>query len=402
MKKLAKKTVAAVLGHQVRELYKRNDFKVVGVAGSIGKTSTKFAIAQTLSETLRVCYQQGNYNDQVTVPLVFFGEEQPSLFNPFAWMRVFWRNQKKLGKNYPYDVVVVELGSDGPGEIQEFDKYLKLDIAIVTAITPEHMQNFVSIEEVAKEELAVAGFSSLVLFNSDLCDLKYFNHLENTRSYGLKQKADFGNSKIEGVAEGKSSAEKYSLLAASAVASEFGIKPHDIEKGLRTFRPVSGRMQILKGVNDSKIIDDTYNSSPAAAKLALDYLYKMDAPQKIAVLGNMNELGRYSKQAHEEVGNYCNPKELELVITIGPDANKYLAESAKKAGCEVHSFESPFIAGEYLRPIIKNNAAILIKGSQNKVFAEEAIKSILANPKDKSKLVRQSRDWLKIKNGAFK
>jgi UDP-N-acetylmuramoyl-tripeptide--D-alanyl-D-alanine ligase len=160
-------------------------------------------------------------------------------------------------------------------------------------------------------------------------------------------------------------------------------------------------MQKLTGINNSIIIDDSYNSSPVAAKLALDTLYGLESPQKIAILGNMNELGDYSKQAHEEIGSYCDPKQLELVITIGPDANKYLGPVAVTRGCGVKSFDSPYEAGEFIKPLIKSGAVILVKGSQNKVFAEEAIKLLLANPADEAKLVRQSPQWLKIKQKAF-
>jgi UDP-N-acetylmuramoyl-tripeptide--D-alanyl-D-alanine ligase len=178
--------------------------------------------------------------------------------------------------------------------------------------------------------------------------------------------------------------------------------PDQIAKGLANIKPVPGRMQRLRGVEGSLIIDDSYNSSPDAAKLALDYLYSINAPQKIAVLGNMNELGGYSKQAHEEIGSYCDPKQLELVITIGPDANNFLAKAAEAKGCRVERFDNPYKAGDFIRPLVKQGAAILVKGSQNKVFAEEAIKPLLADQADSEKLVRQTPQWLNVKRGAFK
>jgi len=248
MKKLAKRAVAAILGYQVRRLLQKNEIKVVGVVGSIGKTSTKFAIAQTLSAGLRVRYQEGNYNDLVSVPLIFFGENLPSLFNPLAWLALFWRNQKQLGKTYPYDVVVVELGSDGPGQIEEFDRYLKLEIGVITAITPEHMQFFNSLDNVAKEEMAISRFSSLVLANKDLCDGKYLKQLPELLTYGLETKADYGPEEIAGAAKGRSGAEQYSLLAAAAVARKLGLDDGAIKRGLSDFQPVPGRMQELSGI----------------------------------------------------------------------------------------------------------------------------------------------------------
>src|SRR5579862_1199070 len=337
MKRLAKKAVAAVLGFQIRRLYKKNNFKVVAVAGSIGKTSTKLAIADVLKAGFKVQHQEGNYNDLVTVPLVFFGEKIPKLFNPFSWLAVFWRNEKQIRRNYPYEIVVLELGTDAPGQIKQFKSYLKLEIGVVTAITPEHMQFFSSLDEVAKEELSVSQFSSLVLANRDLCAEEYLSAVPQLVTYALKEPADYGPSKLLD-AKDKSEAEKYSLLAAIAVAQKLGMPAEDIPKGIKNIKPVPGRMQQLVGIKNSTIIDDTYNSSPEAVKLALDYLYAIKAPQKIAILGNMNELGKYSEAAHTEIGSLCDPKQLDLVVTIGPDANKYLAQVAEAKGCDVQKF----------------------------------------------------------------
>ena len=400
MKKIAKQVVAAVLGYQVKQLSERNKFDVIGVVGSIGKTSTKLAIAQTLSEGFRVRYQDGNYNDLVSVPLVIFDEPMPSLLNPLAWIGIFRRNQKKL-KNYPYDVVVLELGSDAPGQIGQFKKYLALEIGVITAITPEHMAFFDSLDEVAEEELAVGDFSSLVIANKDLCGEKYLSQIPELLTYAIKG-ADYNLSDIGNAAKGKSEAEQYSLIAAAAVARKLGMEDKAISAGLAKLKPVPGRMQILKGVNGSVIIDDTYNASPAAVKLALDYLYSLNAPKRIAVLGNMNELGDSSRSAHEEIGAYCDPEKLDMVLTIGPEANQYLAEAAEAKGCKVQRFDSPFTAGQYLKPMVQKGEAVLIKGSQNGVFAEETVKILLTNQADSNKLVRQSDEWLEVKQKAFK
>ena len=421
MKKLARSLVAAILGWQVRRLRSKNDFKVIAVAGSIGKTSTKLAIAQVLKAGLKVQFQDGNYNDLVSVPLIFFGQQLPSLFNPVAWLAVFWRNEQLLRARYPYDVVVVELGTDQPGDIGEFGRYLKVDIGVIAAITPEHMEFFKDLDAVASEELALADMSSLLLINKDLSPAKYLDKITaSLLTYGVRQSADFQLTNavfsdekcsfdflradklfLQANHELVAEPQLYSVAAAMAVASELGLGAAAIKKGLANIHPVSGRMQRLGGVNNSVIIDDTYNASPQAVKAALDTLYRIKASHKIAILGNMNELGRYSEKAHMQIGGYCDPAKLDLVVTIGPDANEFLAAAAEKKGCKVQSFESPYTLGEYLKPIIKENTVILAKGSQNRVFAEEAVKQLLANPADQSKLVRQSKEWLKIKQKAF-
>jgi hypothetical protein len=125
LKSFGKDIVLIVLSWQVKRLQRRNDIKTVGVVGSYGKTSTKLAIARVLQKHFRVQYQEGNYNDIVSVPLVFFGEAMPSILNPIAWLLIFIRNELQLLKPYPYDIVVLELGTDGPGQIAAFKRYLR-------------------------------------------------------------------------------------------------------------------------------------------------------------------------------------------------------------------------------------------------------------------------------------
>jgi UDP-N-acetylmuramyl pentapeptide synthase len=159
-------------------------------------------------------------------------------------------------------------------------------------------------------------------------------------------------------------------------------------------------MQRLQGIKNSLILDESYNASPSAVMAALDSLYQMKASQKIAVLGNMNELGDLAQQAHIDVGNYCESKQLDLVVTLGPEANEFLAPAAEKQGCEVRTATNPYQAADLVKKHLKEEAVILIKGSQNNVYAEETVKRLLANPDDSQLLVRQSRHWMakKAKN----
>ena len=160
-------------------------------------------------------------------------------------------------------------------------------------------------------------------------------------------------------------------------------------------------MQLLKGEKGSLLIDDTYNASPEAVIAALGTLYEASAKQKIAILGQMNELGKFSPELHKKVGEMCDPKQLDLLVTLGKDANSYLADVAEKRGCKVMRCPSPYHAADVIRPFIKKGTLILAKGSQNGVFAEESLKELLDNPADASKLVRQSKQWIKIKQGQF-
>lgn len=420
MKKIAKKLVVSVLGWQVRRLRRKNTFTTVAVAGSIGKTSTKFAIGTILSAGKRVRFQSGNYNDTVSVPLVYFGLPLPSLTNPIAWLRTFVNIEGQLRKPFPWDVVVLEIGTDFPGNIAQFSAYVHADIGVLTAITPEHMQFFTGLDQVAQEELTIAQMSDKMLVNLDLCDSKYLAEVKGPITYGVHRSADYRLQNLQHhpdgydftiVKKGKeflqerhtsiAETQLFSICAGVAVADMLELDTATIRKGIEAIKPVAGRMRRLKGIQNSIILDDTYNASPEAAKAALDTVYKMDAPQKIALLGNMNELGDFSKQAHLDIGAYCDPKQLDLLVTLGPDANEYLAAAAEQKGCTVVRTQTPEEAAKAIKAILKKGALILAKGSQNKVFAEEAVKALLADPADVSQLVRQSAYWYKVKQKSF-
>ena len=312
-------------------------------------------------------YQTGNYNDRVTVPLILFGQNLPGLLNVPAWLKVFVRNEQAIRRPNYYDIAVAELGTDAPGQIRQF-AYLKPDVTVVTAITPEHMEYFGTLDAVAAEELAVCDFSAQVLVNSDDTPAKYLKG-RSVLTYGTGSKADFRASdhKPDGLKggtvqlhlqQGVSFREHAAilgeqgvkiLLAAAAAGQLAGLSEAELKKGLGEVRPFAGRMQVLDGIEGTTIIDDTYNASPAPVKAALDVLYAAKAPQRIAILGNMNELGEYSPEAHREVGAHCRRDKLDLVVTIGPDAKKYLAPAAEANGCTVKTFASPYKAGEYVR-----------------------------------------------------
>jgi UDP-N-acetylmuramoyl-tripeptide--D-alanyl-D-alanine ligase len=160
-------------------------------------------------------------------------------------------------------------------------------------------------------------------------------------------------------------------------------------------------MHVLRGLENSWLIDDTYNASPLATTAALRLLQAVEAPQRIAILGSMNELGATSEAAHAQIGALCDATKLDWVITIGKDAEAYLAPAAAAAGCQVRSFASPYEAGGFAHSVLQAGAVILAKGSQNGVFAEEALKVLLHDPAESEQLVRQSPAWLAIKKRQF-
>ncbi len=190
-------------------------------------------------------------------------------------------------------------------------------------------------------------------------------------------------------------------VAAGAVGAKLSMTLEEITKGLEKVRAVAGRMNVLRGVQDSFILDDTYNSSPLATTSALQTLYSLNVPSRIAVLGSMNELGASSAVEHEALGMLCDPAQLAWVITVGDDAEKYLAPTAKSRGCQVRSFKTALEAGAFVHKVLEPGAAILFKGSQGGVFLEEAVKVVLHDTADEAKLVRQSDSWLAQKERFF-
>ena len=423
--KAMKQFITSLLEFQAKRLLKKYNPTVIAVVGSVGKTSTKLNIATVLSQRYKVLAHYGSYNVPVAIPLAMFNMTIPlRLFNPFSWLRVLWNMEMQLSKPFDYDVLVLELGTDHPGEIEYFRKYLNPDIAVVTAVAPEHMEGFGTIDAVAKEELMVTHYSKKVLINRDDVSAdftKYVPDGTDLDTYGTSgiaeyrfvtdnaipgqgfvgtfESPEYGKQKVTLKVLGEHNVR--AVVAAGAVAAQLGMSAQEIVAGMQEVVPVHGRMNLLRGLENSTIIDDTYNSSPLAAIAALQTLYLFTTEQRIAILGSMNELGTYSKRAHQEVGRACDSALLDWVITIGSEAAKYLAPAAKERGCQVESFRSPYEAGAFVHKVMQQGAVILAKGSQNGVFAEEAIKVLMHESGEDSQLVRQSPEWMAIKQKQF-
>lgn len=419
-----KKFIQKRLEHQVKRYFKKKKIKLVVVTGSVGKTSTKMAIATVLGEKYAVRVHEGNHNTHMSAPLAMLGIDYPeNVHSISAWIAVLRAAGIRMREKIDAEVVVQELGTDQPGDIAHFGKYLSPDIAVVTAVSPEHMEFFETIDNVAREELTVATFSRLTVINRDDIDQNYAKYADTQEidTYGLQDGAEYQmmlepSSPLEGRI-GQLRAPEWGELpvslqvigeqgvkaatAAAVVGAKLGLTSQQIAVGLSKVRPVKGRMNVLRGLEDSVLIDDTYNASPLAVKAALDTLYSIEAPQRIAVLGSMNELGSSSAQAHEQAGAYCDPAKLDWVVTIGAEAEKYLASVAAEKGCQVKSFMSPYQAGGFVHSVLKPGAVVLAKGSQNGVFAEEALKVLLHATEEEASLVRQSDFWLKRKSEQF-
>lgn len=419
-----KKIIQKRLEMLTRKYIKVHSPKLVVVVGSVGKTSTKMAIATVLAEKYRVRVHEGNHNTHMSVPLAIMGIDYPKDIRSIsAWKNVMSAAKLRITQASDVDVIIQEFGTDQPGNIAHFGTYLRPDIAVVTAISPEHMEFFGTMDAVATEELSVASFSGLTIINRDDIDTKYaqFADTHTIDTYGLSEKAEYRIELDEGNPlngkMGRLYTPEWSALsvniqligehnvkaaaAATAVAAKLGLSAQEIGVGLAKIVPVAGRMRLLRGMNNTTLIDDTYNSSPLAMSAALKTLYAIDSPQRIVIVGSMNDLGDLSAQAHQDIAMTCDPTKLDWVVTIGQIAEQYFAPAALARGCQVKSFGDPYQAGGFVHGVMKPGAVILAKGSQNGVYAEEAIKVLLHSTDDESKLVRQSPEWLKKKQEQF-
>lgn len=420
----------SIVQFQLERLVKKyfrshKDVKLVVVAGSVGKTTTKFAIAEVLSQRFRVRFQEGNYNAELSVPVSLLGVDYPKDIRSLSqWNKVFREMKAKIAKPSDVDVIIQEIGTDRIGQIPHFGKYLRPDVAVITALSPEHMEFFHTMDNVAREELSAAEYSKQALINGDDVEQKYQMMVQNplVSTYGLASSNHYFFSldefnmdqgykgAIEGVEiSGRIPVELMvfgahsirPVVAAAAVAIKFGMKPEEIAKGMERIKPVAGRMNVLPGIKNARIIDDSYNSSPLAVKLALQTLYNLSGENKVAVLGDMNELGAVSDEEHVAVGRMCDPQKLKLLVTVGPSAEKLMGSTAMANGCKVKSFKTSKQAGEFLKKNLTDDAIVLFKGSEGGIYLEEAIKPILKHPSLASQLVRQSPEWITKKEKFF-
>ena len=407
-----------------RYFKKHPEVKLIVVAGSVGKTSTKRALATVLSQRYRVRMHEGNHNTEFAVPLAILGIDYPDdVHSPLAWLAVFRAAAARIRQPSDVDVIIQELGTDNPGDIAAFGEYLAPDLALVTAVTPEHMEFFKTLEAVAKEELSVSDFSKKVLINRDDIDSRFaeFETNDNFNTYGTTGAAEYRFELNEFTPTAGYRGTIYALdaepfeatidvvgehslrpvVGAIATGLQMGLTSADIVSGLANITAVPGRMSSLKGMNDVIVIDDTYNSSPAAAAAALQTLYSFDfASQRIAVLGDMRELGETSKAEHEHLGQLCDPSLLSWVVLVGPETMNYTAPAARAKGCQVHLARNAIEAGEFVRSVVQPGTAVLVKGSQNTIYLEETVK-LLVELSEHEKLVRQSPYWLAEKKKYF-
>ncbi len=428
-----KQIVVRIVSWQARKVLSIYKPKIIAVTGSVGKTSTKDAIFAVMSGRFHVRKSSKSFNSEIGVPLTILG--LPNAWtHPVGWIQNFIKGMRLIWFRGAYpEWLVLEVGADKPGDIKMITEWLKPDVAIITHIgtVPVHVEFFDSIEKLVEEKRYLAKALKkggvLVLDGDDQGSLNTRDIVTSTEkiiicgknapaqimysNIGLTyddvgrvsgMKFDIGDNletipvNLHGMV---GSASVYPALMAYVIGKHLGLDKSHIVEALSRFEAPRGRKRIIDGIKDSTIIDDSYNSSPSALHNSLDLLKRIKTNgKKIAVLGDMMELGEYSAAEHYKAGAHA-AEACDTLVVVGMRSRR-IAEGALDASMSeshVFQYEDSREAGKFVESLIesKRNDIVLVKGSQS-VRMERVVEEIMAHPEAKeSLLVRQSLEWTK-------
>ena len=432
IKKLFKWVVLSLITAEAKAVLRKYQPRIIAITGSVGKTSTKDAIYTALKNSLSVRKSAKSYNSDFGVPLTILDRET-FWNNPLGWTLTLLEGVKLLVLNYPFPSwLILEVGADKPGDLRDIMSWVKPDIVVVTRFpdVPVHVEFYESIEALFAEEAApvfALKTPGVLVLNNDDERVRAFGDgsphtvytygstpSANVRSFdeaveytpdsegrliplGMKFDIIAGDRQATLHARDALGMQHvYPLLAAAAVGLSQNVPLAAIADSLnKEHNTPPGRMKLVRGEKDTFLIDDTYNSSPVAAREALLTLGSLKAyGRKIAVLGDMRELGRYSEEEHKKIGALAAEK-ADILITVGDEA-RFMAEGALDAGMKdenIFQYEESRSAGKFLETLIQKGDFVLVKGSQS-IRMERIVEEVMAHPEDRvGTLVRQEPQW---------
>ena len=343
------------------------DVKVVGVTGSVGKTSTKEIIASVLSTKYKTLKTDGNFNNEIGLPLTVFrltGEEEAA---------------------------VLEMGISDFGEMSRLTKIAKPDVAVITNIGLCHLENLKSRDGILKAKTEIfEGLKNhgIICLDGDDDKLSTVTSYKNNKIifFGKNNNneikaADICNLGLKGTAckiitpSGEISVKipvpgihmVYNALAACSVGLALNVSLDDIKKGIENLKPVSGRVNIID-TGHYTVIDDCYNANPVSMKSSIDIL-KDAIGRKVCILGDMFELGDNEKELHQGVGEHIAASDIDLLITIG-NLSRYINEGAGNSATKCVHFDNKKDAFEQLDSLLEDGDSILVKASHGMEFPE--------------------------------
>jgi len=360
------------------EYYRKSlDIKVVGITGSVGKTSTKEMIASVLSEKYRVLKTEGNYNNEIGLPLTIF----------------------KIRAEH--EVAVLEMGISEFGEMHRLATMANPDICVITNIGLCHLENLKTrdgilkaktesfahlkkdgiailngdddklstIRQVGDKEPVFYGMEEKMEYREDAKKSVYATGVENLGLYGMQARIHTPEGERDVRIPIPGEHNVYNALAATAVGLSLGLSLDQISSGILKAKTIGGRTNLLN-TGSMTVIDDCYNANPVSMKASIDVLATAEG-RKIAVLGDMGELGENEKKLHYEVGEYLAKKEIDVLFCAG-ELSEEIAKAAQKESktCEVYYFKTRDALLEQLLPFLKKGDTVLVKASHFMEYPE--------------------------------
>ena len=343
------------------------NIRVVGITGSVGKTSTKEFIAAVLAEKYKVHKTAGNYNNEVGLPLTIFGIQDDD------------------------QIAVLEMGINTFGEMHRLSEVARPDICVMTNIGQCHLENLIDRDGILRAKSEIFDFMNpegTVIVNGDDDKLAtihdvygkapitfgmnkdnaiWADHIENRGLLGSRADIHMGDVLVHANIPLPGEHMIYNAMAAAAVGVQFDMTKEEITAGISHVEAVAGRSHLIEA-GDKVVIDDCYNANPVSMKAAIDLL--ATAPgRKVAILGDMFELGEREKELHGEVGAYAAEKGIDVLICAG-ELSGCMYEKALSMGgkSEVYYFETRDVMLAELKDILKPGDSVLVKASHGMQF----------------------------------
>lgn len=430
-----KKIFAKFIGLFAKAVINKYRPIIIGITGSVGKTTTKEMISTVLSSQFDIRKNVKNYNNELGLPLTIFGLESPGS-SVFGWLKVLKTALNLIIKKQDYPkVLVLEMGADHSGDIEYLLKIAPVDVGVLTTIGEAHIEFFKTKEDILKEKQKIVFAPSLKRAVINLDD-ELIAGLEdrikaNLTTYGLNSESmvrasELSISGLDGIFVddedifsrnwGMSFKIHYdgsavpfflpkilgipgveSALVAVAVGLHMGMNLIEISQALKEHQVTKGRLNLIAGKKQSLIIDDTYNASPRALEAALASISFLNIyPDKTLVLGSMLELGREADEYHYQAGFNIGKAGINKLVAVGQYSSEIVSGYLKAGGKKENTFvyENSIDASEAISGIITEGSCVLVKGSQGSRM-EYVVKALMLNPDlSEEKLVRQSGEWI--------
>ena len=397
--------------------------KIVGITGSVGKTSAKEAIALVLSEKYRVRQSIGNYNNEIGLPLSVLNGKNPER-NIFGWIVLFF---KSLGNliycTYP-EILVLEMGADRPGDVTYLNKLVgQLEFAVITDIGISHMEFYPSEQALIKEKFTITkalakgsvialNFDSKKIYEnrnlakSEILGFGFhkeasivasdFQILEHDNGWGVNFKVHYKGTVVPFFIPGVvGKPVVYAGLSAIATGLHFDLNLVNASQSLQKYQAPPGRLRVIEGIKHTLILDDTYNAAPDSTVAALETLKLMATSRKLACIGPMAELGKTEEEGLKLIAAKIVETTVEIVFLVGKQAENIknsLVQRKFKGNFFV--FNNADEARISVQNELRQGDLVLVKGSQAGRM-EKIVMEIMVQPLNASKLlVRQSKSWI--------